>query len=94
MDSSTMTSPHQSAKVIAIGFHIRRGSHAAQPQTLFAKDFHRPGGFEEFFRSMCDISKDDQHFMMIASNAMESSSTTINVVVNWLEELKQRVPVK
>ena len=38
-----------------------------------------------------DVSSDGQRFVMVKD---DSSSGRLNIVLNWLEELKQRVPVK
>jgi serine/threonine protein kinase/Tol biopolymer transport system component len=42
-----------------------------------------------------DIAPDAEHFLMIfPANPVTESRPQISVVLNWLEELKQRVPVK
>jgi len=53
-----------------------------------------------------DVSADGKRFLMLkeAASVKEASSTSapateetprkINIIVNWFEELKQRVPVK
>ena len=38
-----------------------------------------------------DVSPDGQRFVMVKE---DSSANRLNVVLNWLEELKQRVPTK
>jgi hypothetical protein len=47
---------------------------------------------------MWDISPDGKRFLMMkeaASTALpDGGPRKINIVVNWFEELKQRVPVK
>ena len=40
-----------------------------------------------------DVSPDGQRFLMIQEAASGEALTQINVVLNWFEELKQRVPV-
>ncbi len=40
-----------------------------------------------------DISPDGKRFLMLKDAAVEGSRK-INIVLNWFEELKQRVPVK
>jgi Tol biopolymer transport system component/tRNA A-37 threonylcarbamoyl transferase component Bud32 len=41
-----------------------------------------------------DVSPDGQRFLMLKPTEQEQSATTqINVVLNWFEELKQKVPV-
>ena len=39
-----------------------------------------------------DVSADGQRFLMVKETARTVSSEQINVVLNWLEELKRRVP--
>ena len=41
-----------------------------------------------------DISPDGERFVMVDDGQRGANSPQINVVLNWLEELKQRVPVK
>jgi Tol biopolymer transport system component len=40
-----------------------------------------------------DISPDGKHFLMV-KEAVAEAPRKINIVVNWFEELKQRIPVK
>jgi len=40
-----------------------------------------------------DVSRDGQRFLMLKPSEQEASAPTqINVVLNWFEELKRRVP--
>jgi hypothetical protein len=40
-----------------------------------------------------DVSPDGQRFLMVKSSEQEAAAPTqINVVLNWFEELKQKVP--
>ena len=39
-----------------------------------------------------DVSPDGQRFLMLKPNEQEQPPTQINVVQNWFEELKQKVP--
>jgi hypothetical protein len=41
-----------------------------------------------------DVAPDGQRFIMIEENQKQSPTTQLNVVLNWLEELKRRVPAK
>jgi serine/threonine-protein kinase len=41
-----------------------------------------------------DVSPDGQRFLMIKVSEPTTPPTRINVVVNWIEELKRRVPAK
>ena len=40
-----------------------------------------------------DVSADGQRFLMVKELEQATSPTPINVVLNWLDELKRRVPV-
>ena len=45
-----------------------------------------------------DITPDGQHFLMVfpadqANSGTETAAERINIVLNWFEELKERVPV-
>ncbi len=51
-----------------------------------------PGGFTY------DVSNDGQRFLMVfpadqADSVTETANEQINIVLNWFEELKERVPV-
>ena len=39
-----------------------------------------------------DVMPDGQHFIMIEENQKSAATTQLNVVFNWFEELKRRVP--
>jgi Tol biopolymer transport system component len=41
-----------------------------------------------------DVSKDGTRFLMVKSADQESSPRTISIVLNWLDELKSKVPLK
>jgi len=72
---------------------------AVQTETIF-----KPGKTDALFKgkydSAWDISPDGKRFLMLKPLASTGAPSTvagprkINVVVNWFEELKQRVPVK
>ncbi len=48
--------------------------------------------FEAQDLSNWDISPDGQRFLMIMPVEQQQPATQINVVLNWFEELKQKVP--
>ena len=50
-----------------------------------------PGQFRTF-----DVSRDGQRFLMVkeAGDRKDAPTATITVVLNWVEELKQKLPVK
>ena len=39
-----------------------------------------------------DVTADGQRFVMVKPSEQELAATQINVVLNWFEELKRRVP--
>lgn len=41
-----------------------------------------------------DVTPDDQRFLMVQPLEQPSPATDFNVVLNWFEELRQRVPAK
>ena len=46
------------------------------------------------FRANYDVAPDGQRFVMIQEGGQDSGAPQqINVVLNWFEELKRRVPV-
>jgi hypothetical protein len=67
-----------------------------KPETLFRGAYYDPHTGSTFW----DISPDGKRFLMIkppASTGAASAAASprkINIVVNWTEELKKRVPVK
>ena len=44
-------------------------------------------------RANYDVTADGQRFLMISAGETDSDRMQINVVLNWFEELKERVPV-
>jgi len=65
---------------------------AGKPRMLFEGLYTHAAGPEEVLFSNYDVSPDDQRFLMIEPSQQERNATQINVVLNWFEELKQKVP--
>jgi serine/threonine protein kinase/Tol biopolymer transport system component len=64
---------------------------AAKPKLLFKGDYvEGPFGF----RPNYDVSPDNQRFLMVKAAEQQQAASQINVVLNWFEELKRRVPAK
>jgi hypothetical protein len=53
---------------------------------LFEGDYVNVGG-----RSY-DVSPDGQRFLLVKSNGESKAHTQLNVVTNWFEELRRKVP--
>jgi Tol biopolymer transport system component len=63
---------------------------AGTPRKLFEGPYERSGVFWPNY----DVTPDGQRFLMIKSTDEVVAAVQINVVLNWSEELKQRVLVK
>jgi len=65
---------------------------ASVPKTLFRGNYYSDVGHN------WDLHPDGKKFLMIKESLAEATEATsrdkINIVVNWFEELKQRVPTK
>jgi Tol biopolymer transport system component len=62
---------------------------AGTPSLLFEGPYQLSGGT----RPNYDVTPDGQHFLMVNLSEQESPVTRLTVVLNWFEELKERVPV-
>jgi len=77
-------------KMMAVEIVTRPGFAAGKPRLLFeGKDEPSP-----FSTPNYDVSPDGQHFLMLKPTEQAEAPTQINVVQNWFEELKRRVPAK
>lgn len=61
---------------------------AAKPELLF-EGHYRPTNAS---LPQYDVAPDGQHFVMVKDAGSEQSTMQINIVQNWFEELKQKVP--
>jgi serine/threonine-protein kinase len=60
-----------------------------RPRLLFTGPFVRTPG-----RINYDVAPDGESFVMIDSGEESGAATEVNVLLNWFEELKRRVPTK
>ena len=67
-----------------------RGNPTGRDRVLFTVPTYQGARIE---RPHYGIMPDGQHFVFLMGQVL-SAATHYNVVLNWLEELKQRVPVK
>jgi eukaryotic-like serine/threonine-protein kinase len=76
-------------KMVAVEIATRPGFAAGKPRVLFEGEYvPTPLTFPNY-----DVSPDGQRFLMLKpAEAAEGAPTQINVVLNWFEELKRRVP--
>jgi eukaryotic-like serine/threonine-protein kinase len=70
------------AKLMAVAVSTSSTFSAGKPRLIFE------GRFEAY-----DVSPDGQRFLIVQAVEPELPATQINVVLNWFDELKQRVPV-
>jgi eukaryotic-like serine/threonine-protein kinase len=78
-------------KMMAVDIATRPGFAAGKPRVLFEGEYvPTPLTFPNY-----DVSPDGQRFLMLKpAEATEGAPTQINVVLNWFEELKRRVPTE
>jgi serine/threonine-protein kinase len=62
---------------------------ASRPSLLFARPFRQTANRTDY-----DVSPDGKRFVMVDAGLQEETPTRINVLLNWFDELKQRVPVR
>jgi eukaryotic-like serine/threonine-protein kinase len=76
-------------KMMAVDIAAQPGFTAGKPLMLFERQYvPTPVTFPNY-----DVSPDGQRFLMLKlSEQAEAAPTQINVVLNWFEELKQKVP--
>jgi Tol biopolymer transport system component/predicted Ser/Thr protein kinase len=76
-------------KMMAVDITTQPTFASGKPRMLFEGQYSPAPGTANNF----DVSSDGQRFLMIKPNeAGEAAPTQINVVLNWFEELKQKVP--
>jgi Tol biopolymer transport system component len=77
-------------KMMAVDIATQSGFTAGKPRMLFEGRYE----LASVQVSNYDVSPDGQRFLMIkSSESAGTAPTQINVVLNWFEELKRRVPV-
>ena len=76
-------------KMMAVDIATQPGFAAGKPRMLFEGQYvPTPSTIPNY-----DVSPDGQRFLMIKpTSVQEAAPTQINVVFNWFEELKRRVP--
>jgi eukaryotic-like serine/threonine-protein kinase len=76
-------------KMMVVDIATQPGFAAGKPRILF-EGRYQPSPVQS---ADYDISRDGQRFLMLKpSESAEAAPTQINVVLNWFEELKQKVP--
>jgi hypothetical protein len=75
-------------KMMAVDIATQPGFAAGKPRMLFEGPYELP----PIPIANYDVSPDGQRFLMLKPSEQETAPTQINVVLNWFEELKQKVP--
>ncbi len=75
-------------KLMSVSIATRPGFSAGTPRMLFEAQFR--GENSDTFSY--DVSLDGRRFLMIKESEPVRRPTQLNVVLNWAEELKRRVP--
>jgi eukaryotic-like serine/threonine-protein kinase len=76
-------------KMMAVDISTQPGFAAGKPRMLFEGRYESP----PFPIANYDVSPDGQRFLMLKPSELEQAAQTqINLVLNWFEELKQKVP--
>jgi serine/threonine protein kinase/Tol biopolymer transport system component len=75
-------------KMMAVDIATQPGFTAGKPRMLFQGQYEPT----PLTNPNYDVSRDGQRFLMVKASEQEQASTQINVVLNWFEELKRRVP--
>ena len=74
---------------MAVEIATQPGLAVGKPRLLFEGQYMPTQGTSPNY----DVSTDGQRFLMLKSTDQERAAPTqINVVLNWFEELKQKVP--
>jgi Tol biopolymer transport system component/predicted Ser/Thr protein kinase len=76
-------------KMMAVDIATQPSFTVGRPRMLFEGNYQlTPGAFSNY-----DVSPDGQRFLMLKpAEQTQAAPTQINVVLNWFEELKQKVP--
>ena len=75
-------------KMMAVDVSTQGTFSAGKPKILFEGLYVlTPRSFPDY-----DVSPDGQRFLMLKANEQVQGAAQINVVLNWFEELKQKVP--
>ena len=88
LDTGGGSDPRQMVRVsIDAGPPLSVGS----PEVLFAYDHFHPGSGSRIY----DIAPDGQRFLLLSGESGQGGTgqLQVNVVLNWFEDLKERVPI-
>ena len=73
-------------KMMVVGVTANTSFVAERPKLLFEARYESPA-----VRANYDVTSDG-HFVMVKAEAQQSINRQLNVVLNWVEELKRLMP--
>jgi Tol biopolymer transport system component len=76
-------------RMLAVDIVTQPALRPGKPHLLFERAFAKGGPWRNY-----DVSRDGRRFLMLKPANEDVSITQLNVVLNWQEELKQRVPTR
>ena len=79
-------------KMMALEVATQPSFSAGKPRLLFEGQYFTSNW--PLAGTAYDVSADGQRFLMVKATEQATSVTQINVVLNWFEELKQKVPTE
>ena len=77
-------------RMMAVDINTQPSFSAGKPKVLFTGQYQPSSS--PVPNANYDISHDGQRFLMLKPGGQDQAATQINVVLNWFEELKQKVP--
>jgi serine/threonine-protein kinase len=80
----------QGDKMLAVDISTQSGFSAGKPRVLFQGPYEPSPGSNPNY----DVSPDGKRFLMLKQVEQDQPATQINVVLNWFEDLKRRVPTE
>jgi Tol biopolymer transport system component len=76
-------------RMMAVDIATQPTLRAGKPHVLFERAFAKGGPWRNY-----DVSRDGHRFLMLKPTNEDVLLTQLNVVLNWQDELKQRVPTR
>jgi Tol biopolymer transport system component len=77
-------------KMMAVDVELQPTFTVGKPRVLFQGEYF--ASVFPFTGTAYDVSADGQRFLMVKQTEQTAAAVQMNVVVNWFEELKRRVP--
>jgi hypothetical protein len=76
--------------MMAVDVELRPSFTVGKPRVLFQGEYF--ASVFPFTGTAYDVSADGQRFLVVKQTEQTAAAVQMNVVVNWFEELKRRVP--